>query len=73
MHGNARASILSILISISVTIALASSIGEALTKAKARSYQTMTATIVGSFVFHLVDQDAPIRVNSGSRPSEIRR
>ena len=40
------ASILSILVSASVTIALASSVGEALAKAKARSYKTMTATVI---------------------------
>jgi hypothetical protein len=46
MDGNAWVSILLILVSVGVAIALASSIGEALAKTRASSYKTMAATIV---------------------------
>ena len=46
MQSKKCASILSILVSTSVAIALASSIAEAGIKPKAGSYKTMTATIV---------------------------
>lgn len=46
MQSKKCASILSILVSTSVAIALASSIGEAGVRPKAGSYKTMTATIV---------------------------
>ncbi len=56
MQSKKCASILSILVSTSVTIALASSGGEALAKAKARSYKTTTATVVAGINKAVVEE-----------------
>jgi hypothetical protein len=56
MQSNKCASILSVLVSTSVTIALAGSVGEALAKAKARSYKTTTATVVAGINKAVVEE-----------------
>ena len=71
MYSKQRASILSILVSASVTIALASSVGESLAKAKARAYKTTTAAIVARINEAVVEEFRKAWRVSGGGSGEI--
>jgi hypothetical protein len=70
MQSKKCASIVSILVSASVTIAVASSVGEALAKAKTRPYKTTTATVVARINKAVVEEFRNAWTGSGGGVGE---